>query len=235
MGDDKTKVNSYPGIPEYSRLAYRVIGRYSRPMSEGIPKVVPIRPQPRPLKHAGMEELALQMGVYGKSASDAGREVLGLLPEESVPSKVYKWAATEDVQARVIALKNERARRAVERVVISEVEVIEGLKEVAARCMQHEEVLSRDGKPSGEYKFNAPGANKAFETLGKYLGLWDGKRGAGEDDVADMTDDQLLAAMEAGREFFEREPSEETEAGGADCSGAEEAEAAELPTVPETG
>jgi phage terminase small subunit len=58
--------------------------------------------------------------------------------------------------------------------------VLKGLKKVAERCMQEEEVMKYDYEKkslvgTGEYKFDSSGANKAFELLGKYLKLFTDK------------------------------------------------------------
>lgn len=53
--------------------------------------------------------------------------------------------------------------------------VLGSLKEVAERCKQSEPVLDKQGKPTGEYRFDSTGANKALELLGKYLSLFTDK------------------------------------------------------------
>lgn len=56
--------------------------------------------------------------------------------------------------------------------------VLNNLKEVSQRCMQAEPVMIKiDGKPepSGEYKFDSSGANKALELIGKHLKLFTDK------------------------------------------------------------
>ena len=50
--------------------------------------------------------------------------------------------------------------------------VLSNLKDVVTRCMQAEPVLDSKGFPTGEYKFNSMGANKALELIGKHLGLF---------------------------------------------------------------
>lgn len=50
------------------------------------------------------------------------------------------------------------------------------LKTLAERCMQAEPVLEKiDGEwvPTGEYKFDSSGANKAIENLGKIVGVFE--------------------------------------------------------------
>lgn len=53
--------------------------------------------------------------------------------------------------------------------------VISRLKEVAERCMSAEPVLDHDGEPTGEYIFQANGANRSLELLGKHIGMFNDK------------------------------------------------------------
>lgn len=53
--------------------------------------------------------------------------------------------------------------------------VLSSLKNVADRCMQEEAVLNKDGDPTGEYRFDSSGANRALELLGKHLKLFTDK------------------------------------------------------------
>jgi phage terminase small subunit len=41
--------------------------------------------------------------------------------------------------------------------------------------MQHAPVLDREGNPTGDYRFDAAGANRALELLGRRLRMWDDK------------------------------------------------------------
>jgi phage terminase small subunit len=50
--------------------------------------------------------------------------------------------------------------------------VLTSLKAVAKRCMQAEPVLDSKGTPTGEYTFQASGANRALELLGKEYGMF---------------------------------------------------------------
>lgn len=53
--------------------------------------------------------------------------------------------------------------------------VIERLMEVAERCMQRTEVLDNIGHPTGEWKFEAAGANRSLELLGKTMAMFTDK------------------------------------------------------------
>lgn len=50
--------------------------------------------------------------------------------------------------------------------------VLDRLTELTERCMQAEQVLDREGNPTGDYKFDSSGANKALESIGKHLGMF---------------------------------------------------------------
>jgi hypothetical protein len=50
--------------------------------------------------------------------------------------------------------------------------VLSSLKDVAKRCMQTEPVRDSKGRPTGEYTFQASGANRALELLGKEYGMF---------------------------------------------------------------
>lgn len=53
--------------------------------------------------------------------------------------------------------------------------VLSSLKNVADRCMQAEPVYDKEGEPTGEYRFDASGANRALELLGKHLKMFTDK------------------------------------------------------------
>lgn len=73
--------------------------------------------------------------------------------------------------------------KAQERTEITVDYVLNGFKTVAERCMEAVPVRDAQGRETGKWKFNALGANKALENLGKYLGLFDRK--TGEQDKAE--------------------------------------------------
>ncbi|MDA1330776.1 MAG: terminase small subunit [Chloroflexi bacterium] len=65
------------------------------------------------------------------------------------------------------------ARRA--RVEIDQDFVLEGLRENYNRAMQATPVLDREGKETGEWRWNGSVANKALELLGRHLGMYTDK------------------------------------------------------------
>ena len=82
-----------------------------------------------------------------------------------------------DIQARIAELMQERSNR----VRIDADWVLMAAKRVYDRCMQEEPVLEKDGTPvmcttehgeiAAAYTFNAAGANKALETIGKHVAV----------------------------------------------------------------
>lgn len=69
--------------------------------------------------------------------------------------------------------------------------VITRLMSVVERCMQAEPVLDKDGKPTGEFEFNATGANQALKMLGDTMGMFKPVEKKPEDDYANLSDEDL--------------------------------------------
>lgn len=66
----------------------------------------------------------------------------------------------------------EAIEAAAERLGIDPEYVLAGLRANAERAMQYEEVKDRDGKGIGEFKYEGNVANKAYELIGKALGMF---------------------------------------------------------------
>lgn len=103
-------------------------------------------------------QAAVRAGYSAKTASRIGPELLG---------KTCVREAIEKAQAR-------RARR----VEVTQDYVLENLVEIVERTMQRAPVLDRKGEPVTDeegravWQFDAKGANKALELLGKHLGIF---------------------------------------------------------------
>jgi len=74
------------------------------------------------------------------------------------------------IQARIAELQERMAKVAG----LSAEYVLEGYMDIYQRCMQAVPITDANGAPSG-FTFNAAGANKALEMLGKHLALFEGK------------------------------------------------------------
>lgn len=75
----------------------------------------------------------------------------------------------------VLSLLKVKQEALAKRTGLSQEWVISRLKEVTERCMQAEPVLDNKGQPTGEYIFQATGANRSLELLGKHIGMFNDK------------------------------------------------------------
>lgn len=69
------------------------------------------------------------------------------------------------------ALEKAQEKRA-ERTELSQDWVLDRLREIAERTMQAEAVKDSQGETTGEYRFDASGANRSLELIGKHLGMF---------------------------------------------------------------
>lgn len=106
-------------------------------------------------------QAAIRAGYSAKTANEQASRLL----------------ANVSVAAAIQAALDERA----ERTNITADYVINGIREVAERCMVRAPVMAGSGKDRAQaidlegrhvWSFDAPGANKAFELLGKHLKLF---------------------------------------------------------------
>jgi hypothetical protein len=86
------------------------------------------------------------------------------------PSKNPETSASEMLSyPNVIEFINSVKVKAAEEAQIDAAWVLKQAVAVHERCMQAEPVIDRDGAPTGEYKFEHAGANKALEIIGKHI------------------------------------------------------------------
>lgn len=86
--------------------------------------------------------------------------------EATARSQGNRLLTNVDVQERIQSLKVERESK----LEINALWVLKQAVKVHERCMQAEPVLV-DGEPSGEFKFEHAGANKALEIIGKHVSV----------------------------------------------------------------
>lgn len=79
--------------------------------------------------------------------------------------------------------------------------VIERCVTVAERCLQIEPVYDRKGRPIGQFQFNAPGALKALEMLGKTMAMFKDKIEVSHE-VSGFTDDELDSRLKTLTQQF---------------------------------
>ena len=153
------------------------------------------------LKNTKHERFA-QARVQGKGIAEAF-EAAGYSPN---PGNAGRLNNNEHVQARIAELMEGAA----EKTKLSKAWVIDRLIEVAERCMQAEPVLNRKGEPAlvetptgslaPAYTFNAAGANRALELLGKEEGMFVDRTEATLTHKHEESLDEVRAAIERRRQ-----------------------------------
>ena len=124
-------------------------------------------------------QAAVRAGYSQKSAKEQGYENL---------TKPHIAAAIAEAQ---------QARA--DRTEISQTWVLERLVSVAERTMQAKPVLDKLGNPRGEFTFQAAGAVRALELIGKHLGMFSGKLSTQQhkQSINDYTEEELLEIIRA--------------------------------------
>ena len=80
----------------------------------------------------------------------------------------------------------EQLRYREQRTLVTADYVITSLKAVAERCMVAEPIFDTHGEPTGEYRFDSSGANRALELLGKNLKMFTDRQEVTGKDGADL-------------------------------------------------
>lgn len=94
------------------------------------------------------------------------------------------------VRQRIIQLTKLATDNAILRTGLNREWVISRLMQVVDRCMQAEEVKDKEGQPTGEFKFDASGANQALKMLGDTMGMFKPQEKP-DDEYANLTDADL--------------------------------------------
>ncbi len=71
----------------------------------------------------------------------------------------------------VQAIIEERSKKVLQQCEVDAAYVLAGAKEMFERCMQREQIVDRDGTPTGEYKFDSAGAGKALKIMGDHVAV----------------------------------------------------------------
>lgn len=79
------------------------------------------------------------------------------------------------INPNILEYLNLRREQVSERLGITQDWVLQNLKKVVAKGLQEEQILNYKGEPTGEFKFDSSGANRALELLGKHLGMFTNK------------------------------------------------------------
>lgn len=107
-------------------------------------------------------------------------------------SRLLSNAKVFDAIAQAV---EERAQRTV----MDQDWVLDNLRGVVDRCMQITPVRDRQGNPNGEYRFNAAGATRALEIIGKHLRMFSDKVDSpNQHDIKEFSTEELMAIVAAG-------------------------------------
>lgn len=108
-----------------------------------------------------------------------------------------KSIGSENLAKPVIAAAIGKAQEArAKKAEISAEFVINSLRDIARRCQELEPVLDKQGRPTGTYRFDSAGANKALELLGKHLKLYTDKIDLRViRSIDDLTEDEVDALL----------------------------------------
>jgi phage terminase small subunit len=92
------------------------------------------------------------------------------MKDATIDRNAYELARDNKIATRIEQLTNELKSRNM----VTVEWVVNNLKSVAERCMQAEPLYNKDGDIV-EYTFQANGANKSLELIGKHLGMFTDK------------------------------------------------------------
>lgn len=143
------------------------------------------------------QEVFAQMVASSRTQADAYRAAYpsSLKWEtKTLYSRASELMADGKVAGRVAVLRAEITQRAIEEAAVDRAFVLNGLKTIARRCLQAAPVLNKKGEPvmvevegpEGEktivpaFTFEPAGANRAYELLGKEIGMFVDRKESGK-------------------------------------------------------
>jgi hypothetical protein len=85
----------------------------------------------------------------------------------------------------------EAAQEVIQKVAVDKDWIRDRLAQIVERCMQAEPVLDREGKPTGEFTFQAPAAIRALELLGKDQGMFVDRKEVLHGNIETLSDERL--------------------------------------------
>lgn len=165
----------------------------------------------------------LNNGLTAQQEAYARARAMGMSTEEAVKAgqidisihTAHKWNKLTKVSERINELAAIATKNAIIKTGLDREWVLSRLMTVADRCMQAEPVLDKEGAPTGEYKFDASGANAALKMLGDTMGLFKPAEKKPEDDYANLSDDditRIVAHLAAETGLIETGPGAKTKA-----------------------
>lgn len=119
----------------------------------------------RPKKLNARQHLFVQEYLIDLNATQAGIRA-------GYSIRTAQRTGSENLSKPLISAAIQAAlQKRMERIQIDADWVLREQVEVYHRCMQDVPVLDKDGNPTGSYKFDAAGANRALENIGKHTSV----------------------------------------------------------------
>lgn len=169
------------------------------------PKRKPKPKSPAPPGSRKLNRLRLASGLTPEQEAYCRGRAMGMSIEESLiaagssisvhTARGWEGQSGHNRNALVVERINELANIAQQNAILKSgldrEWVISRYMKVAERCMQAEPVLDKEGNPTGEYTFNAAGANQALRALGDTLGMFRPVEKKPGDEFENLSDDDL--------------------------------------------
>lgn len=164
-------------------------------------KANPKKPAGRPAGTRQVNKMRLTEGglTVEQEAYCRGR-VMGMSIEEAIVAMgggvsvhtARTWESkNQAVRDRINELSAIAQKNAIIKTGLDREWVITRYMKVAEHCMQAEPVLDKEGTPTGEYQFNASGANAALRALGDTLGMFKPVEKKLGDEYENLSDDDI--------------------------------------------
>jgi phage terminase small subunit len=120
--------------------------------------------------------------------------------DEAARKNGSRLMTNDDIKSEIERRQREVNKKVEEDTGISVQWVLDSFKSIAERCMVAEPVMefnkeSKQMEPTGEYKFDSSGANKAVENIGKYLGMFKDKGDASVTHITLSYEEQLAKVL----------------------------------------
>lgn len=128
--------------------------------------------------------------VTCKNPTDAWRIAYNKGKKANPGKRLQELLTDPSIERRMQFLQEMTAEKVTTRIAIQESYIIDGVMDVYERCAQITKVVDRNGIPTGEFKFDSGGCNKALDTMCKIAGLYREKRQPS--DTENKTDEELL-------------------------------------------
>lgn len=119
------------------------------------------------------EERFVQGLFAGLSQREAYKQAYNAskMQDNTIDNKAYILANSNEIRVRLKELQDEMKEQNKWTVQ----KLIEEFEEIKERCKTAKPVLDFNGEPTGEYRFDANGAVKSLENIGKLMGFYTDK------------------------------------------------------------